>query len=123
VDLRGYNKSDQPKGVENYAMDKLVEDVAAVINHFQKDKAVIVGHDWGGAIAWSFAMAHPEKTDRLIILNLPHLRGMIRELANFSKARCGEQAGSGAFGLLGQGAGGTEKVPGGLETIVYGRNA
>jgi epoxide hydrolase 4 len=82
VDLRGYNKSDQPSGVENYKMDKLVEDVHAVVKHFQRDKAVIVGHDWGGAIAWSFAMAHPDETDRLILLNLPHPRGMLRELAN-----------------------------------------
>src|SRR5262245_60645813 len=82
VDLRGYNQSDQPKGVENYTLDKLVEDVHMVVKHFKRDRAVIVGHDWGGAIAWGFAMAHPEMTDRLIILNLPHPRGMFRELAS-----------------------------------------
>jgi pimeloyl-ACP methyl ester carboxylesterase len=82
IDLRGYNMSDQPKGVENYALDRLVADVDAVIKHFQQEKAVIVGHDWGGAIAWTFAMTHPEKTERLIILNLPHPKGMLRELAN-----------------------------------------
>jgi pimeloyl-ACP methyl ester carboxylesterase len=82
VDLRGYNKSDQPKGVENYALDKLVGDVDAVLRHFKQDKAVIVGHDWGGMIAWAFAMAHPEKTDRLVILNLPHPKGLMRELAH-----------------------------------------
>jgi len=53
IDLRGYNQSDQPKGVENYAMEKLVGDVAAVIKHFKQDKATLVGHDWGGAVAWS----------------------------------------------------------------------
>ena len=82
VDLRGYNTSDKPEGVENYAIDKLVGDVAAVIKHFKQDKAVIVGHDWGGMIAWSFAMAHPDKTDRLVVLNLPHPKGLMRELAN-----------------------------------------
>jgi pimeloyl-ACP methyl ester carboxylesterase len=82
VDLRGYNLSDKPDGVENYTVEKLVGDVEAVLQHFKRDKAVIVGHDWGGMIAWSFAMAHPEKTDRLIVLNLPHPRGMLRELAN-----------------------------------------
>jgi pimeloyl-ACP methyl ester carboxylesterase len=82
LDLRGYNKSDQPKGVENYTLDKLVEDVLAVLKHFKQEKATIVGHDWGGAIAWTFAMMHPDKTERLIILNLPHPRGMYRELAN-----------------------------------------
>jgi pimeloyl-ACP methyl ester carboxylesterase len=82
VDLRGYSKSDQPKGVENYTVDKLVGDVEAVLKHFKQDKAVIVGHDWGGLIAWTFAMTHPAKTDRLIVLNLPHPKGLLRELAN-----------------------------------------
>jgi epoxide hydrolase 4 len=81
LDLRGYNLSDQPAGVENYAMDKLVGDVAAVVAHFKQPRATIVGHDWGGAIAWAFAMACPHMTDRLVILNLPHLKGMARELA------------------------------------------
>jgi pimeloyl-ACP methyl ester carboxylesterase len=82
IDLRGFNKSDQPAGVEHYAMDKMVGDVAAVLDHFRRDKAVIVGHDWGGIIAWTFAMTHPDKTDRLVILNLPHPKGLMRELAN-----------------------------------------
>jgi pimeloyl-ACP methyl ester carboxylesterase len=82
LDLRGYNKSDQPEGVENYKMDKLVADVAAVLDHFKEKKAVIVGHDWGGAIAWAFATYHPDKVDRLVILNLPHPNGLMRELAN-----------------------------------------
>ena len=82
IDQRGYNKSDQPKGVESYRVDKLVEDVDAVLKHFKQDRAVIVGHDWGGLVAWTFAMAHPDKTDRLIVLNLPHPKGMLRELAH-----------------------------------------
>jgi pimeloyl-ACP methyl ester carboxylesterase len=82
IDQRGYNKSDQPKNVEDYAMPKLVEDVAAVLKHFKKDKAVLVGHDWGGMVAWSFAMTHPERVDRLVILNCPHPAGIRRELAH-----------------------------------------
>lgn len=82
LDLRGYHKSDAPKGVEHYTLDKLIGDVDAVVKHFKKDKAIIVGHDWGGAIAWGYAMAHPAKTDRLIVLNLPHPKGLARELAN-----------------------------------------
>ena len=82
IDLRGYNKSDKPKGVESYAMPKLVGDVKAVVEHFGKKQAVIVGHDWGGAIAWSFAMEHSEMTERLVILNLPHPNALRRELAN-----------------------------------------
>ncbi len=91
IDQRGYNKSDKPTGVENYTVDKLVRDVRAVIEHFDRDKAVIVGHDWGGIVAWSFAMAHPEMTDRLIILNLPHPKGLRRELANNPEQRKNSQ--------------------------------
>jgi pimeloyl-ACP methyl ester carboxylesterase len=82
IDQRGYNESDKPEGVENYAVSKLVGDVLAVIRHFGRDKATVVGHDWGGLVAWTVAMTHPEKVERLIILNLPHPRGLIRELAN-----------------------------------------
>lgn len=80
IDMRGFNKSDKPEGVDNYKLDKLVGDIEAVVRHFKQDKAVIVGHDWGGMVAWSFAMNRPEMTDRLIILNLPHPRGLMREL-------------------------------------------
>lgn len=82
LDMRGYNKSDKPVGVENYTMDKLVADVAAVIKNEGRQQAIIVGHDWGGAVAWAFALNHPEMTERLIVLNLPHPRGLARELAN-----------------------------------------
>jgi pimeloyl-ACP methyl ester carboxylesterase len=82
TDQRGYNKSGQPKGVEAYDMSLLVTDVAAVIRHIGKEKAVIVGHDWGGMVAWQFAMRLPEMTDKLIILNLPHPNGLLRGLAS-----------------------------------------
>src|ERR1700685_325086 len=82
IDQRGYNLSDKPKGVENYDMKFLVGDVAAVIKSLGQDKAIIVGHDWGGAVAWQFALNLPQMTDRLIILNLPHPRGLARELAH-----------------------------------------
>ena len=91
IDQRGYNKSDQPKGVENYTVAKLVGDVAAVLKHFKRDKAVIVGHDWGGLVAWAFAMTHPDKIDRLIVLNLPHPKGMQRELAHNPEQRKASQ--------------------------------
>ena len=87
IDQRGYNLSDKPKGVENYDMRLLVGDVAAVIQHLGREKAIIVGHDWGGAVAWTFATYKPEMTDKLIILNLPHFRGLLRELANNPKQR------------------------------------
>ncbi|MDA0814588.1 MAG: alpha/beta hydrolase [Verrucomicrobia bacterium] len=81
IDQRGYNESDKPEGVDSYALPLLVEDVAAVIKALGKDKAIICGHDWGGMVAWQFAMTKPEMTERLIILNLPHPLGLARELA------------------------------------------
>ena len=78
IDQRGYNLSDKPAGLENYDMRLLVGDVIAVIRHFGKDKAIVVGHDWGGAVAWSLATNAPQFVERLIILNLPHLRGLNR---------------------------------------------
>jgi pimeloyl-ACP methyl ester carboxylesterase len=82
LDLRGYNRSDKPTGVEQYAMPLLVGDVAAVIRHHGAESAIIVGHDWGGAVAWSFALSMPQMTERLVILNLPHPNGLYRELRN-----------------------------------------
>jgi pimeloyl-ACP methyl ester carboxylesterase len=82
IDQRGYNLSDQPQGVENYKVDKLVGDVDAVVKHFGRQKVTLVGHDSGGWIGWLYAMAHPEKTDRLVILNLPHPSCLERELAH-----------------------------------------
>lgn len=82
LDQRGYNLSDRPKGVEQYDMALLVSDVAAVIRARGRERAIVVGHDWGGAVAWSFAMRHPEMTEKLVILNLPHPRGLGRELAH-----------------------------------------
>lgn len=82
IDQRGYNWSDQPEGVESYAMSHLVDDVLAVVKHFERDQAIIVGHDWGGMVAWQFAMRYPEATSKLIILNLPHPHGLSRELAS-----------------------------------------
>jgi len=82
LDLRGYNRSDAPTGVEQYDMRLLVGDVAAVIRDFGNEKAIVCGHDWGGAIAWSFAMYNPGMTERLMICNLPHPNGIRRELAN-----------------------------------------
>src|SRR5215469_14066735 len=84
IDLRGYNLSDKPQGGENYLMDHLVGDVQAVIRHIGRDKAIIIGHDWGGAIAWQFAILLPALTERLIILNMPHPRGIRTAMRSMS---------------------------------------
>src|SRR5262245_55847484 len=80
IDQRGYNLSDKPKGVENYDARLLVADVAAVIRDLGRDKATIVGHDWGGLVAWQFAIFLPQLTENLIILNLPHPNALLREM-------------------------------------------
>ena len=82
IDQRGYNLSDKPEGVDKYDMRLLTADVIAVIKHFGKDKAIIVGHDWGGAVAWQLALNAPQFVERLVILNVPHPRGLRRELVH-----------------------------------------
>lgn len=71
-DLRGYGRSDKPRGVAAYRMEKLTADVAALIEALGRDRADLVGHDWGGQVAWFFAMWHPGKLRRLAVLNVPH---------------------------------------------------
>ncbi|MBX3535936.1 MAG: alpha/beta hydrolase [Xanthobacteraceae bacterium] len=80
-DMRGYNLSDKPKGVENYSMRKLVSDCAAVVAAEGAKKAVIIGHDWGGATAWNVGMRRPDITERLIVLNMPHPWTLAKQLA------------------------------------------
>ncbi|GIT67990.1 MAG: hypothetical protein Ct9H300mP25_14620 [Acidobacteriota bacterium] len=62
VDLRGYNLSDKPKGVDAYALPNHIADVGPSLGNWE-DSAVIVGHDWGGMVAWYFAMTQPTLTD------------------------------------------------------------
>ena len=81
IDQRGYDLSGQPEGEQNYQLKLLVGDVAAVLHQLGLAKATVVGHDWGGVVAWQVAIDRPELVDRLVILNLPHLRGLRRELA------------------------------------------
>jgi pimeloyl-ACP methyl ester carboxylesterase len=81
LSLRGYDLSDKPKGVAAYAMPELVKDVEAVIRAEGATKAVVVGHDWGAAIAWRVAMDRPEMVDRLVIMSVPHPTTFAREMA------------------------------------------
>ena len=87
VDQRGYDLSGRPTGIEQYAMPLLVNDIGAVIRAEGRSNAVIVGHDWGGAVAWTLAMTHPEWIQALVILNLPHPSGIQREIKNNPQQR------------------------------------
>jgi pimeloyl-ACP methyl ester carboxylesterase len=81
-DLRGYNLSSRPNGVEAYTTDRLAADVRGLIRELGADSARLVGHDWGGTIAWATAMAHPEVVERLVILNAAHPQRLLRGLRN-----------------------------------------
>jgi pimeloyl-ACP methyl ester carboxylesterase len=70
--LRGFGHSDKPHGFRSYAQHLVGADIVALISRLGYDRAHIVGHDWGGAIAWWIAMNHPQLVDRLVILNSPH---------------------------------------------------
>lgn len=86
-DLRGYNETDKPEGVENYKVDILVQDILGLVRNLG-EKAVIVGHDWGGALAWEFAKLFPEITEKLIILNCPPISILQEEIVkNKEQAR------------------------------------
>jgi pimeloyl-ACP methyl ester carboxylesterase len=71
-DLRGYGTSDRPPRMQDYAIEKLLDDVAGLIDASGCERALLVGHDWGAVIAWYFAMRRPEMLERLVIMNVPH---------------------------------------------------
>lgn len=71
-DQRGFARSSKPEGVANYTPDKPVADLLALATHFGKERFVLVGHDWGGAIAWMAALQHPDRVEKLVIVNAPH---------------------------------------------------
>lgn len=80
-DMRGYNLSAKPDGVDQYQVKYLVEDVRALADRLGQKKFILVAHDWGGAVAWAFAIAHPEYLEKLVIINAPHPGVFARELA------------------------------------------
>lgn len=83
-DLRGYGASSRPAALSEYALTKITDDVIAVITSHSSDPVMLVGHDWGGVIAWYVAMQRPDLLRRLIIMNAPHPAAYRREVARFS---------------------------------------
>ncbi len=79
-DLRGYNRSEKPDGVAAYDIDALVGDVVGLIAAFDRESAHVVGHDWGGVIAWQVGIDRPDVVERLVVLNAPHPSAYEREL-------------------------------------------
>jgi len=85
-DLRGHNLSDKPEGVDAYRVKPLLQDLKQLIEHLQTGKTdkscIVVAHDWGGAIAWTFAAAFPQYVKKLVIINAPHTVPFARALAS-----------------------------------------
>jgi len=86
-DLRGYNLSSRPDGVEAYTADRLADDIVGLVRERGAESALLVGHDWGGTVAWTMAMNHPEVVDRLAILNAAHPRRLQQGLHNPNQLR------------------------------------
>ena len=69
---RGYHLSNKPRGRWKYRINQLAKDVLGLLDHFHQKKAIVIGHDWGGAVAWYLATFFPESVEKLIVLNCPH---------------------------------------------------
>jgi pimeloyl-ACP methyl ester carboxylesterase len=79
-DLRGYNRSSRPTGVDSYRPERLVADVRGLVEGLGYGRAAVVGHDWGGAVAWETAIREPDLVSRLVVLNAPHPEAYRRTL-------------------------------------------
>jgi pimeloyl-ACP methyl ester carboxylesterase len=86
-DLRGYNLSDKPVGIHQYRLDRLAQDIVGLIRVLGAQRAALVGHDWGGVIAWKLANVAPEVLTQLVILNAPHPAAFSQALRTFSQLR------------------------------------
>jgi len=86
-DQRGYNLSEKPKPVTAYHIDVLAEDIIGLMDALELKKVVLIGHDWGGAVAWRIAAKYPDRLEKLIILNVPHPGVLLRTLKRSWKQR------------------------------------
>jgi pimeloyl-ACP methyl ester carboxylesterase len=80
-DQRGYNTSSKPRGISSYGIERLAADVLGLLDESGERSACVVGHDWGALVGWWLALAHPERVERLAVLNVPHPAVMRRQLA------------------------------------------
>ncbi len=84
---RGYGATSKPEGIDAYRMECLVADVAALFDASGAKTLTLIGHDWGGAVAWSFAIHRVRALDRLVIMNMPHPRCFARALRYWPQQR------------------------------------
>jgi pimeloyl-ACP methyl ester carboxylesterase len=83
-DMRGYNLSDKPNAVSAYKIEILAKDIADLVAALGEKKAIVVGHDWGAAVAWALAAFYPDVVEKLAILNVPHPKEMTRAFREFN---------------------------------------
>jgi pimeloyl-ACP methyl ester carboxylesterase len=90
-DQRGFAGSDKPEGVEQYRTERIVEDLIALADALALERFTLVGHDWGGAVAWLAALKHPDRIARLVIVNAPHPLVFQKSLIEDSAQRAASQ--------------------------------
>ncbi len=83
--LRGYGKTSRPEGVMAYHIDRLVDDVAGLIDAAGAKETLLVAHDWGAIIAWQVAMRNVKPLERLVIMNVPHPACFVRQLRTWDQ--------------------------------------
>ena len=87
-DQRGYNLSEKPDGIAAYNLDELAADVIGLIDAAGQNKVVLVGHDWGAAVAWWAAVKYPDRLSKLVVMNAPHGAVMQKNFRrNFAQIR------------------------------------
>lgn len=77
-DLRGWGKTDKPRGIAAYQVKELLKDIDGLRSELGAERVHVVGHDWGGALAWLYAHHYPQRVGRLAVLNCPHPGAMAR---------------------------------------------
>lgn len=87
VDMRGYFESSKPSGVSSYRMGEVVADLVALVKHLGHRKVRVVGHDWGGAVAWAMAAWYPELVEKVAVFNCPHPQALSYHLLKNPKQR------------------------------------
>jgi pimeloyl-ACP methyl ester carboxylesterase len=85
-DMRGFGESDKPTEIEDYRLTRAVADLVAVLDALAIDKANVVGHDWGAAVAWIFSALHPDRVERLVVMSVGHPAAQRRTIADREKA-------------------------------------
>jgi pimeloyl-ACP methyl ester carboxylesterase len=89
-DQRGYNLSEKPTGIAAYSLDELGADAISLLDAAGQDKAFLIGHDWGAAVAWWIASKYPSRLKKMVIINVPHgavlMKHLRRNLAQMRKS-------------------------------------